>query len=159
RIIAKMNQIDDVEIITALAAASNAGVSIDLIVRGFCCLRPGIPGISENIRVRSIIGRYLQHSRIFYFGAGENDPLAGQFYIGSADWMFRNLSQRVEAAVPIGDRPLRERLWEILQTCLQDQRQAWDMQPDGTYRQQQPPEGAVGPALIGTHAWLMESTR
>ena len=112
-----MNQVDDLEIISALSAASQAGVQIDLIVRGFCCLRPGVPGWTENIRVRSIIGRFLEHSRIFLFRNGEEDPLAGEFYIGSADWMYRNLSQRVEAATPIDDRPLRERLWEILQAC------------------------------------------
>jgi polyphosphate kinase len=158
RIIAKLNQVDDVEIISALVAASRAGVEIDLIVRGFCCVRPGIPGWTENIRVRSIIGRFLEHSRIFYFRNGEDDHLAGEFYIGSADWMYRNLSQRVEAATPIQDRPLRERLWEILQTCLQDRRQAWVMQPDGSYRQERP-EGCEGAPADGTHAWLMELTR
>lgn len=158
RIIAKLNQVDDVEIISALVAASRAGVEIDLIVRGFCCVRPGIPGWTENVRVRSIIGRFLEHSRIFYFRNGEDDPLAGEFYIGSADWMYRNLSQRVEAATPIQDRPLRERLWEILQTCLQDRRQAWVMQPDGSYRQERPDDCEGAPAA-GTHAWLMELTR
>jgi polyphosphate kinase len=158
RIIAKLNQVDDVEIISALVAASRAGVQIDLVVRGFCCLRPGIAGWTENIRVRSIIGRFLEHSRIFYFANGEEDHLAGEFYIGSADWMYRNLSQRVEAATPIQDRPLRERLWEILQACLQDRRQAWIMQPDGSYRQERPDDGE-GVSAAGTHAWLMELTR
>lgn len=158
RIIAKLNQVDDPEIISALVAASRAGVQIDLIVRGFCCLRAGVPDWTENVRVRSVIGRFLEHSRIFYFANGEKDPMSGEFYIGSADWMFRNLSQRVEAATPIEDRPLRERLWEILQTCLQDCRQAWIMQPDGSYRQEQP-EGRDGPCAAGTHAALMEITR
>lgn len=158
RIIAKLNQVDDLEIISALVAASRAGVQIDLIVRGFCCVRPGVPGWTENIRVRSIIGRFLEHSRIFYFANGERDPLAGEFYLGSADWMFRNLSQRVEAATPVQERPLRERLWEILQTGLEDRRQAWIMQPDGRYRQEQPTD-CEGAAAAGTHTWLMELTR
>ena len=157
RIVVKLNQVDDPEIIAALVAASRAGVQIDLIVRGFCCLRAGVPGWTENVRVRSIIGRFLEHSRIFWFGNGEEDPLAGEFYIGSADWMYRNLSQRVEAATPVGDRSLRERLWEILQTCLRDRRQAWIMQPDGSYRQERP-DGVQGPGAVGTHAWLMELT-
>jgi len=155
RIIAKVNQVDDVEIVSALVAASRAGVQIDLIVRGFCCLRAGVAGWTDNVRVRSIIGRFLEHSRIFYFGNGEADPMAGEFYIGSADWMVRNLSHRVEAATPIEDRRLRERLWEILQACLQDRRHAWIMQADGSYRQAQP-DDREGPSSVGTHAWLME---
>ena len=106
--------------------------------------------------MRSIIGRFLEHSRIFYFANGEDDPLAGEFYIGSADWMLRNLSRRVEAATPIEDRALRQRLWDILQASLADQRQGWDMQTEGTYVQARPAEGATGAAAIGTHAWLME---
>jgi polyphosphate kinase len=156
RIIAKINQLDDVEMAQALCAASRAGVPIDLLVRGFCCLRPQVPEWTENLRVRSIIGRFLEHSRIFHFTNGEHDPLAGEFYIGSADWMLRNLSRRVEAATPVEEPALRQRLWDILQASLSDQRQAWDMQPDGTYVQAQPAEGATGPAAIGTHAWLME---
>ncbi len=156
RIIVKLNQLDDVEIAQALCAASRAGVPIDLLVRGFCCLRPGIPGWTENLRVRSIIGRFLEHSRIFYFANGEDDPLAGEFYIGSADWMVRNLSRRVEAAAPVEERAHRQRLWDILQTGLADQRQGWDMQPDGKYLQAQPVEGATGAAAMGTHTWLME---
>jgi polyphosphate kinase len=156
RIIAKINQLDDVEIAQTLCAASRAGVPISLLVRGFCCLRGGVPEWTENIRVRSIIGRFLEHSRIFYFANGEDDPLAGEFFIGSADWMLRNLSRRVEAATPVEDHALRGRLWDILQASLADQRQAWDMQPDGTYVQAQPEAGATGPAAAGTHAWLME---
>jgi polyphosphate kinase len=156
RIIAKINQLDDVEIAQTLCAASRAGVPISLLVRGFCCLRGGVPEWTENIGVRSIIGRFLEHSRIFYFANGEDDPLAGEFFIGSADWMLRNLSRRVEAATPVEDHALRGRLWDILQASLADQRQAWDMQPDGTYVQAQPEAGATGPAAAGTHAWLME---
>ena len=159
RIIAKMNQVEDLEMARALAAASQAGVPVDLIVRGFCCLAPGVPGWTENVRVRSIIGRFLEHSRIFYFANGQDDPLAGEFFIGSADWMHRNLSGRVEAATPVEDRPARERLWEILDICLRDNRQAWLMQPDGAYVQSQPAEDAVGPAAMGIHAWLMDLTR
>lgn len=159
RIIAKLNQVDDPEIIAALVAASRAGVQIDLIIRGFCCLRAGVAGWTDNIRVRSIIGRFLEHSRIFYFANGENDPLLGDFYIGSADWMMRNLSQRVEAAAPIEGKVLRERLWEILQTALQDRRHAWVMQPDGSYIQERAAVDATGAAAAGTHATLMELTR
>jgi polyphosphate kinase len=159
RIIAKLNQVDDLEIIMALIAASRAGVKIDLIIRGFCCLRPGVPGWTENIRVRSIIGRFLEHSRIFYFSDGKEDPFAGDFYIGSADWMYRNLSQRIEAATPIQDRTARERLWEILRTCLEDRRQAWLMQADGTYVQEKTPEEGEGASKAGTHATLMELAR
>ena len=101
RIVAKMNQLEDPEIIEALCEAACAGVAIDLVIRGLCCLRPGIAGRSDGIRVRSIIGRFLEHSRIFHFAAGHDDPLDGEFYIGSADWMFRNLSRRVEVVTPV----------------------------------------------------------
>ena len=101
RIIAKMNQLEDPDMIEALCEASNAGVPIDLIIRGFCCLRPGVPGHTENIRIRSIIGRFLEHSRIFYFANGGQDSADGEYYIGSADWMFRNLSKRIEVVTPI----------------------------------------------------------
>jgi polyphosphate kinase len=159
RIVAKMNQIEDLDMARALSAASQAGVPVDLIVRGFCCLVAGVPGWTENVRVRSIIGRFLEHSRIFHFANGQDDPLAGEFFIGSADWMHRNLSGRVEAATPVEDRTARERLWEILDICLRDQRQAWLMQPDGTYVQSRPAEDATGPAASGIHAWLMDLTR
>lgn len=134
RIIAKMNALVDPGIIQALYQASQAGVSIDLIVRGVCCLTPGIEGVSENIRVISIIGRFLEHSRIFYFHNGGNE----QFYIGSADWMPRNLDRRVEAVTPILAPHLRRELMNILEICLADNRQAWEMQSDGTYGQRQP---------------------
>ena len=88
----------------AVPAQSQAGVTIDLIVRGFCTLQPGVPGLSDNIRVISVIGRFLEHSRIFYFRNGADDPVDGEFYIGSADWMYRNLLARVEAVVPIENR-------------------------------------------------------
>ena len=92
---------------------------IDLIVRGFCVLRPGVPGLTENIRVVSVIGRFLEHSRIFYFRNGAEHELDGEFYIGSADWMYRNLDARVEAVTPIETRALRQELWTILQHAPQ----------------------------------------
>ncbi len=134
RIIAKMNSLVDPGIIQALYQASQTGVSIDLIVRGICCLTPGIEGVSQNIRVISIIGRFLEHSRIFYFHNGGNE----QFYIGSADWMPRNLDRRVEAVTPILASHLRRDLKNLLDICLADNRQAWEMRSDGTYVQRQP---------------------
>ena len=117
-------------------------------------LPPGVPGLTENLSIRSIVGRFLEHSRIFHFAAGSDDPLAGTFLIGSADWMHRNLSERVEAAVPVLDRRLRARLWEILEICLADRRTAWEMQPDGGYLRLQPgPKD--GPGHDGTHTTLM----
>ena len=110
-----------------------------------------MPGLTENIRIRSIVGRFLEHSRIFHFAAGSEDPLDGEFLIGSADWMHRNLSERVEAAVPIVERRLRARLWEILEICLADRRNAWEMQPDGSYVQLFPDDGRPAGAE-GTHA-------
>jgi polyphosphate kinase len=134
RIIAKMNAIVDPEIIEALYDASRAGVQIDLIVRGICCLRPGIEGVSDHIRVISIVGRFLEHSRVYYFrNAGEEE-----FYFGSADWMPRNFDRRVEAVAPVEDPDLHERLRSLLDTCLNDNRQAWDLQSDGSYVQRQP---------------------
>jgi polyphosphate kinase len=159
RIIAKLNQLEDVEISRALVEASRTGVPIDLIVRGFCCLKPGIEGYTENVRVRSIIGRFLEHSRIFYFANGSEDPLRGEYVIGSADWMYRNLSRRVEAAVPVDQPLLRERLWEILSTCLVDRRQAWEMQSDGSYVQLRPDAQTGHTEANGTHAWLMLRSR
>jgi len=158
-IIAKMNQLEDPAMIAALCAASCAGVKVDLIVRGFCCLRPGVDGCSENIRVRSIVGRCLEHSRICYFAAGRAEPLEGEFFIGSADWMFRNLSRRVEVATPVLAPAARERLWEILDVCLRDRRQAWQMNRDGGYTRLRPEAGSSGLEGIGTHQTLMGSTR
>jgi polyphosphate kinase len=137
RIVAKMNSLVDPQIVATLYEASMAGVQIDLIVRGMCCLRPGVEGISENIRVISIIGRYLEHSRIYYFhNRGEEEV-----YIGSADWMTRNLDRRVEAIVPIEDPEIVKDLEEILAVMLADNRQSWDLQPDGQYIQRHPAEG------------------
>lgn len=151
-IIAKCNSLEERQISQSLYKASQAGVRIDMIVRGFCCLRPQSPGLSDNIRVISVIGRFLEHSRIYYFRAGAADPIDGEFYIGSADWMYRNLHTRVEAIVPIEDRLLKERLWEILQVMLADQRQAWDMKSTGEFVQR------TG-ASQGTHITLMNQAK
>ena len=158
RIIAKMNQLEDRGIMDALYRASQAGVQIDLIVRGFCCLRPGVPGLSDNIRVRSVVGRFLEHSRIFWFQAGKENPLDGDMYIGSADWMYRNLQTRVEAATPILLVEHRARLWEVIQTCLNDCRQSWQMRGDGTYQRVVWDHlDAKDPRAIGVHQYLMNS--
>jgi polyphosphate kinase len=129
-IVLKMNSLVDTETIDALYEASRAGVSVDLIVRGICCLRPGVPELSETIRVRSIVGRYLEHSRIFRFGSRER---GFQHYIGSADLMPRNLERRVEVTVPVLDPNLCARLDEILQTELEDDVLAWDLGFEGTW--------------------------
>jgi polyphosphate kinase len=134
RIIAKMNALVDTETIDALYAASEAGVEIDLIVRGICCLRPGLPGVSSRIRVTSVVGRFLEHSRIWQFGNGGDD----EFYIGSADWMPRNFLRRVEAVAPVEVPRLRERLRQLLQAYLEDNRQAWELDADGRYQQRTP---------------------
>jgi len=154
RIVCKMNQLEDAEICLLLSKASQAGVPVDLIVRGLCCLAPGVPGWTENIRIRSIVGRFLEHSRIFHFASGFADPLEGEFLIGSADWMHRNLSERVEAAVPITNRRLRARLWEILDVGFTDRRNAWEMQSDGSYVQLMPEPGQDA-GSEGTHEALM----
>lgn len=151
-IVAKMNSLGDAEVIDALYKASEAGLPIDLLVRGFCCLRPGVKGLSENIRVTSVIGRFLEHSRVFYFRNGAEDPVDGAFYIGSADWLRRNLERRVEAITPIEDRVLRQRCWQVLALMLADQRQAWDLNEEGVYVQRQPENEA---AEEGVQAKLM----
>lgn len=133
-IIAKMNSLTDKEIMMALYEASCTGVKIDLIVRGICCLRPGIQGVSENIRVISIVGRNLEHSRIFHFCNG-GDP---QIYLSSADWMTRNMMARVEILFPVLQRDLRRRITALLETMLQDDTKAHQLMPDGTYVRVQP---------------------
>ena len=155
-LIAKMNSLEDDSICRTLIKASQAGVCVDLIVRGFCCLAPGKPGLSENIRVVSVVGRFLEHSRLFYFRNGAADPVDGEFFIGSADWMYRNMLGRVEIVAPIEPRPLREKCWEILSLLWNDQRQAWDLKPDGTYVQRHP---AKPESDIGVHQQLMALTR
>ncbi len=129
RIIAKMNSLCDQDVIMALYEASNAGVKIDLIVRGICCLKTGIPGVSDNITVHSIVGNYLEHSRIYYFRNGGNE----EFYLSSADWMPRNLERRVEILFPVEAPELTERLRHILDAELKDNLKAYFLQPDGSY--------------------------
>jgi polyphosphate kinase len=149
RIIAKMNALVDAEVIHALYAASQEGVEIDLIVRGICCLRPGVPGVSDRIRVKSIVGRFLEHSRIFFF-ANDGSP---EYYFGSADWMPRNFDRRVEAVVPVEGERLQGRIQSLLDACLADDRQSWDLAPDGTYTRRIPAEGS-----IGLHELLMKDS-
>jgi polyphosphate kinase len=139
RIIAKLNGLLEPAVIQALYRASQAGVKIDLICRGICALRPGVPGVSENIRVRSIVDRFLEHSRIYFFGNTGNP----QVFIGSADWMDRNLSRRVEVVFPIEQPDLKQRLInEILATSMADNQKARELLPDGSWRRVQPPDGA-----------------
>jgi polyphosphate kinase len=146
RITAKFNALVSPDVIAALYDASQAGVEIDLIVRGICCLRPGVEGLSERIRVRSIIGRFLEHSRLFHF-ANDGDE---EYYIGSADWMPRNLERRVEVVVPVEDKALHPRLRALLDTCLEDNRQAWELRADGTYVRTEP-----GEIEVATHRKLL----
>ena len=138
RIIAKMNSLVDTDLIQALCAASCAGVRIDLLVRGICCLRPGIAGHSENIRVRSTVDRFLEHARIYYFKANGKDEL----YLSSADWMPRNFARRVEVMFPVEDETLRSRIRrEILDGMLADNAKTWELGPDGRYARLVPADG------------------
>jgi len=136
-VLAKMNSLEDAQIVEALYDASAQGVRIDLIVRGICRLRPGVPGRSETVRVLSIVGRFLEHARIFYFGNGG----APEYFIGSADWMSRNLDYRVEAIAPVEDPALQAELREVIDLQLADNVKAWDLHPDGTYVQRRPAAG------------------
>jgi polyphosphate kinase len=149
RIVMQMNSLVDAACIRALYAASQAGVEIDLIVRGICRLRPGVPGVSENIRVRSIVGRFLEHSRIWTFANGKRRD----HYIGSADLMPRNLDLRVEVVTPVTDPDLTGRLQEILDVMLADNVQAWELSVDGTWQRRQP---ADGEKRVATHKVLCE---
>jgi polyphosphate kinase len=134
-IVAKMNALLEPQVIAALYAASQAGVKIDLIVRGVCALRPGIAGLSDNIRVRSVVGRFLEHTRIFYF-RNDGDELV---YLSSADWMDRNFFRRIETCFPILNPKLKKRvIAEGLKPYLRDNVQAWDMQSDGSFRRRSP---------------------
>lgn len=151
RIVFKLNSLVDPEVIDALYAASQAGVQIDLIVRGICCLRPGVAGLSENIRVTSIVGRYLEHSRAYYFGNAGKPEL----YIGSADLMRRNLDRRIEVLTPV-ERPELTALVRdhVLEPGLRDTVKAWRMLPDGTYQRKQ---AGKGEKPFDSHAWLMQN--
>ncbi len=151
RIIAKMNALLDESVIRALYAASQDGVKIDLIVRGACALRPGVPGMSENIKVRSIVGRFLEHSRIFFF---RNDG-QGDTYLSSADWMGRNLFRRIEIAFPVLDNKLKRRvLNEGLQPYLKDNQNAWELDADGNYQRKQPSRRQLA---FSAQNWLMQN--
>jgi polyphosphate kinase len=152
RIFAKMNALVHPDIIAALYEASRAGVPIDLIVRGICCLRPGLPGVSDTIRVISIIGRFLEHSRAFYFLNGGQEEV----YIGSADWMPRNLDRRIECVLPIQNPAHRQTIRTLLELMWSDNRQAWDLGADGTYTQRQP---SSPDTERGTHRILAEAVR
>jgi polyphosphate kinase len=145
----KMNALEDVDIARALYQASRAGVTVDLLIRDTCRVRPGIPGLSENIRVISIVGRFLEHPRIYYFRNGGKE----QYLIGSADAMKRNLEARVEVVVPVEDRKLRAEIRTMLNVQLHDMRNAWDMQADGTYIQRRPAEGQD---VRGSHEILID---
>jgi polyphosphate kinase len=152
RIIAKMNALDDLIIINELYKASQAGVQIDLLVRGHCRLRPGIPEFSENIRVISIIGRFLEHSRIYSFGNNGNP----RYFIGSADWQRRNLDDRVEVIVEIQKKRLGARLQRILDFSLSDQASAWELDAEGIYRLR---NAGNSDQINGTHQLFMDRAR
>ncbi len=148
RIVAKMNALDDAEVIQELYRASQAGVQIELIVRGHCRLRPGLAGISDHIRVISIVGRFLEHDRLYYFH-NDGDP---ELFLGSADWRTRNLNERVEVVVPVLDAALKARLIDVLHYALHDNRLAWELGPDGRYVQRRP---APGEPEVNFHDLLM----
>jgi polyphosphate kinase len=152
RIVAKMNALDDPELIQEIYRASQAGVTVDLIVRGHCSLRPGLPGYSDRVRVVSIIGRFLEHDRIFFFQNGGDTKL----FIGSADWRGRNLDERVEAITPILHPELKTRLIELIELALQDNVLAWEMSSEGSYSRHTPRDGEEPHDL---HLTLMEATR
>ncbi len=152
RMILKMNQLEEDTIIQKLYQASQAGVRVDLLVRGICCLRPGVPGLSDNIRVVSIVGRFLEHSRIFYF---QNAPPDKRVYMGSADMMRRNLYNRVEVVFPVLDVKIQQQVLRIMATELQDNLDAWELESDGQYRRLQP---AAGETALRSQSVFMEDS-
>ncbi|MFC7229520.1 polyphosphate kinase 1 [Salinirubellus salinus] len=151
RIVVKVNGLEDPEMVAELYRASMAGVDVDLIVRDICRLRPGLEGVSENVRVHSVVGRFLEHSRIYYF-ENAGDP---EYYLGSADWMTRNLDKRVEAVAPVEDPEIREQLRFNLELVLADNRRRWVMDSDGEYEQVRPDEDE---RVVDTQAVLMDRT-
>ena len=148
RVQLKVNALEDADITRELYRASQAGVEVDLIVRDTCRLRPGLAGLSENVRVMSVVGRFLEHSRIYYFHNGGEE----EFYIGSADTMMRNLEQRVEVLVPVEPPKLQHVLRTIIELHLDDERAGWDMRSDGSYVQRMP----SNPAALGCQEALMQ---
>ena len=137
RIISKLKSLTDVAVIKALFSASMAGVPIDLIIRGICCLKPGLPGVSEKIRVISVVGRFLEHSRVYYFQ--NSQP---QLYCSSADWMERNLSHRIEVCFPILKKKHSSRILSDLEAYLDDEVQSWEMRADGHYERLTPQDSS-----------------
>jgi polyphosphate kinase len=159
-IMAKMNALLDADVIRALYEASNAGVKIDLIIRGVCALKPGIQGVSENITVRSIVGRFLEHSRIFYFYSDGQELV----YLSSADWMYRNFFKRIEACFPVIDAKSKKRvIKEGLEPYLKDNTNTWLMQADGSYQLTEPKKGAapfsVQEYLMGEYGQVVPSEK
>ena len=151
RIVAKMNNFEDKQICDLLYEASQKGVQIDLIVRGFCCLRPQTKGLSENIRVRSVIGQFLEHSRVYYFQSGAEEPKQGQFFIGSADWRYRNFDKRVEVVVPVKCKKNKKQLWAALKIWLNDAL-AWRLNEEGDYER---PEALVEKSAVSAQQQFM----
>lgn len=155
-ILIKANSLEDTSTCRALSRAAQAGVPIDLIIRGICCLKPALHNDVMNPRVTSIVGRFLEHSRLYYFRGGSSDPLGGSMFISSADPMYRNLHKRVEVAVPINDIQARLRCWEILSACLHDCVTGWDLQPNGSYILRKPEDKSIA---MGSQELLMKISK